>query len=627
MPRLLMWCQHALGMGHLVRSYALAAGLAERFDVVLVAGGHVPEGIAPPPGVRIVPLPAVAAEDGDWSAVGTDRGLMHARTAALLAAFDEHRPDVLVVELFPFGRKRFTGELVSLLMRAHALGDRRPLVACVGARHPGRRAARPAAPRPPRAVHGRPLVRRSCWCTATRRSRRSRTPSRSRSRSPVHHTGFVVARPRRPAHRGRTAGCVVASAGGGAVGEPLLTTALQAQALLAGEGYSLRAIAGPLLPADALHRLARPGGDTPGAELVARRARPRDRARPGRRLGQPVRLQHRARGRRRRRAGDRRAVRRRPRGRAGPACRRGSPRSAPCPCWPAGDLTPAALAARSARCAARPWRRWRSRWTARRAAPSCSRPRSGCRHDLAAPVEEALDRRAAPVDVFFRDDDAGWDDDALAQLLDLFELHGLPVDVAVIPRALDAAPGGAASSSGTSTLHQHGFAHVSHERTGRSCEFGRRAPPADIRGDIVAGRARARRAARRRRTCPSSRRRGTGAARPPAPCWSGSDWCCRARAAPSRSTVPGLAELPIDVDWHAKRRGVPLTRDEIAEPAGRRRSPPAAGSASCSTTPPWTRRRPARGRPAARADRPSSQAAHAVPMADLLGEVRQCARS
>jgi predicted glycosyltransferase len=265
MPRLLMWCQHALGMGHLVRSYALAAGLAERFDVVLVAGGHVPDGIAPPPGVRIVPLPAVAAEAGDWSAVGTDRGLMEARTTALLAAFDEHRPDVLVVELFPFGRKRFTGELVSLLMRAHAL-DRRPQVACsvrdilVGARRDQARHDRRARFLADRwfdlvLVHGDPSFA----------SFEDTFPEPLTI--PVHHTGFVVAPG--PAAVARPAGrLVVASAGGGAVGEPLLTSAIQAQALLAGEGYTLRAIAGPLLPADGCARLADLAEATPGAELV-----------------------------------------------------------------------------------------------------------------------------------------------------------------------------------------------------------------------------------------------------------------------------------------------------------------------------------------------------------------------
>ena len=51
-----------------------------------------------------------------------------------------------------------------------------------------------------------------------------------------------------------------------------------------------------------------------------------------------------------------------------------------------------------------------------------------------SPVVAALahhERRALPCPVFFRDDDAGWDDAALYALLDVFETSGVAVDVAV----------------------------------------------------------------------------------------------------------------------------------------------------------------------------------------------------
>ena len=53
------------------------------------------------------------------------------------------------------------------------------------------------------------------------------------------------------------------------------------------------------------------------------------------------------------------------------------------------------------------------------------------------PVRHALDSRATPVAVFVRDDDAGWDDAALARLLDVCATHRAPIDLAVIPAALD----------------------------------------------------------------------------------------------------------------------------------------------------------------------------------------------
>ena len=52
------------------------------------------------------------------------------------------------------------------------------------------------------------------------------------------------------------------------------------------------------------------------------------------------------------------------------------------------------------------------------------------------PLRLALDEHPDPVTVFFRDDDAGWADDALRTVMDLFAEDDLPLDVAVIPAAL-----------------------------------------------------------------------------------------------------------------------------------------------------------------------------------------------
>ena len=40
------------------------------------------------------------------------------------------------------------------------------------------------------------------------------------------------------------------------------------------------------------------------------------------------------------------------------------------------------------------------------------------------PLRSVLDASDEQVRFFFRDDDAGWDDDALERLLDVFEPHG-----------------------------------------------------------------------------------------------------------------------------------------------------------------------------------------------------------
>jgi predicted deacetylase len=110
--------------------------------------------------------------------------------------------------------------------------------------------------------------------------------------------------------------------------------------------------------------------------------------------------------------------------------------------------------------------------------------------DWLDPLRRELDADRR-VTFFFRDDDAGWRDDLLLRLLDVFDGAGAPVDLAVIPAALGRPLARELSRRGASTgLHQHGFAHVSHEREGRKCEFGRARDEAAQRADIERGRQR-----------------------------------------------------------------------------------------------------------------------------------------
>jgi hypothetical protein len=106
------------------------------------------------------------------------------------------------------------------------------------------------------------------------------------------------------------------------------------------------------------------------------------------------------------------------------------------------------------------------------------------------PVRAALDARPTRADVFFRDDDAGWGGDRLHELLDRFEHHGLPLDLAVIPTALDRRLArGLRRRAATQPLglHQHGYTHENHEPGGRKHEFGPRRSPEQQRRDIAAG--------------------------------------------------------------------------------------------------------------------------------------------
>lgn len=118
------------------------------------------------------------------------------------------------------------------------------------------------------------------------------------------------------------------------------------------------------------------------------------------------------------------------------------------------------------------------------------------RRPLAVPGSTADAPQAAqgrpPLAGFIRDDDAGWDDDALDRLLDALGGSGLPVDLAAIPTAVGDATARLIASRCTAGaaigVHQHGFSHANHETAARKCEFGGARPENAQRQDLAAGR-------------------------------------------------------------------------------------------------------------------------------------------
>jgi peptidoglycan/xylan/chitin deacetylase (PgdA/CDA1 family) len=179
-----------------------------------------------------------------------------------------------------------------------------------------------------------------------------------------------------------------------------------------------------------------------------------------------------------------------------------------------------------------------------------------------------LDAAPGPVTFFFRDDDGGWDDGRLCELLDRFARHGLPLDVAVIPCALEPPLAAElcarhAAADGRLGLHQHGYAHRNHETEGRKQEFGPARSREEIRHDLDDGRRRLA-AALGDALDPVFTPPWNRCTRETGECLAelGFEIVSReARVAPL--DVPGLAEVPVHVDWFAKRKGVRLDREAV----------------------------------------------------------------
>jgi hypothetical protein len=108
---------------------------------------------------------------------------------------------------------------------------------------------------------------------------------------------------------------------------------------------------------------------------------------------------------------------------------------------------------------------------------------------------EQRQRQAAPLHLFFRDDDVDEDEAPLRRLLQLFLRWKTPINLGVIPGRLTAA-GCELLRQSVSTapplleLNQHGWQHRNHERAGRKCEFGPSRTFAEQLADIAQGQAR-----------------------------------------------------------------------------------------------------------------------------------------
>ncbi len=180
-----------------------------------------------------------------------------------------------------------------------------------------------------------------------------------------------------------------------------------------------------------------------------------------------------------------------------------------------------------------------------------------------SPLREALDGADRPVPFFLRDDDAGWGDAALWPLLDRLRAALVPVDVAVIPAAagqalvagLNRRRAEVANGRRLLEVHQHGWTHRNHEPAGRKCEFGSARQRSEQLTDLVSGRV------------VMTDAFGPDAVQIFVPPWNR---CTSLTAqlvhelgftALSRDVtagpagIAGLRELPVTVDWFAKRRG------------------------------------------------------------------------
>jgi predicted glycosyltransferase len=239
--RVLIAVTHLLGIGHLVRARHLAGALAQAGYEVVLASGGMPDGRAAN-GYRFVQLPPVRVVGTDFrnlldeEAERATPGRLGAREAGLAALARELRPDIVVTEHFPFGRRQLAGEFLALIEAARAA---RPQVVVLSSI----RDVLVAPLRPERLaeahrrledlfdgvlVHGDRafLPLEASWPVPPALAER------------LHYTGYLAA-PAPVAEAPVTSGGILVSGGGSAAALPLFRLALAAAELLPAQDWHL----------------------------------------------------------------------------------------------------------------------------------------------------------------------------------------------------------------------------------------------------------------------------------------------------------------------------------------------------------------------------------------------------
>jgi predicted glycosyltransferase len=261
---IVFYCQHVLGLGHFMRSLAIVRALAPHRTVFVTGGPDVPGEL--PDHVVHERLPVLSMDEEFREILSSSDldSVKSERTARLFSILERERPDVFVVELYPFGRRSFEFELLPVLgaIRSGDFGG--PAVLCslrdilVEKQDPEKFQSRVIGKL--NTLFDGLLIHSDPELFPLDES----FPRMPEVAVPVFYTGFVTERPSAGA-RERVRSqmglepddtLVVASAGGGKVGSELLFATVEAYPLLEAKFRArLQIFTGPFLDEEAYQRL------------------------------------------------------------------------------------------------------------------------------------------------------------------------------------------------------------------------------------------------------------------------------------------------------------------------------------------------------------------------------------
>ncbi|TMV07586.1 glycosyltransferase [Ruegeria sediminis] len=256
---------HLLGTGHLSRALTLGHAFRKAGHEVLLVSGGMPAPQLSAVGIEMLGLPPLRSDGTDFTRLLTETGevadpaYLQSRADALAGAVTRFAPDVLLTELFPFGRRVLSSEFETLLDAAHTLTPRPVVLSSI------RDILAPPS-KPSKVARTEAVVARhydGVLVHSDPQGTRLETswPVSDTLAERLHYTGYVAPAPAAPHPENLGAGEILVSAGGGSVGDPIFRAAVEAAGRITDRRWRL--LVGGRDAADRIRELERLAGDTP----------------------------------------------------------------------------------------------------------------------------------------------------------------------------------------------------------------------------------------------------------------------------------------------------------------------------------------------------------------------------
>lgn len=230
--RVMIVVTHLLGTGHLSRALTLGrAFVADGHDTFVVSGG-MPAPQLDTTGMTLLGLPPLRSDGTDFTRLLTqagtvaDVGFFAARKTALVEAIRSFAPDVLITELYPFGRRSLADEFSAALEAARDIRPRPIILGSI------RDILAPPS-KPSKAERADEIVAKY-YDGILVHSDQSVVPLNvswpvsEQLEGRLFYTGFVAPLAPTPHKDATGKGEVLVSAGGGSVGQPIFHAAIEA---------------------------------------------------------------------------------------------------------------------------------------------------------------------------------------------------------------------------------------------------------------------------------------------------------------------------------------------------------------------------------------------------------------